>query len=145
MYAREFLLSFQHICTERPDGLPPMEVILGFDEKGSRGLPPKSPAGANPPQPFANDRNNNRRGPLNNSGDNFRRNSRDNIKGNNNNNLKNKPKPGVPILPAPAPLVHNPGAWAPRSERQKDSDPILVILRNATGYEFLILPFLHQG
>jgi translation initiation factor 4G len=32
MYDRNFLLQFQPLCTERPEGLPPMEVILGYDE-----------------------------------------------------------------------------------------------------------------
>lgn len=41
MYDRNFLLQFQALCTERPDGLPPMEVILGYDEG--------KPAGQFPP------------------------------------------------------------------------------------------------
>ena len=33
IYERNFLLQFQSVCTERPEGLLPMEVILGFDDK----------------------------------------------------------------------------------------------------------------
>eukprot|EP01087_Luapelamoeba_hula_P012953 TRINITY_DN366_c1_g1_i3.p1 TRINITY_DN366_c1_g1~~TRINITY_DN366_c1_g1_i3.p1 ORF type:complete len:920 (+),score=128.78 TRINITY_DN366_c1_g1_i3:934-3693(+) len=68
MYDRDFLLKFQPYCKERPSGLPPIEVILGYDDKkpngpggslgpmGPAGKPGKSPTGPQwrgPTSPFS--------------------------------------------------------------------------------------------
>eukprot|EP00005_Dracoamoeba_jomungandri_P008309 CAMPEP_0174277654 /NCGR_PEP_ID=MMETSP0439-20130205/61048_1 /TAXON_ID=0 /ORGANISM="Stereomyxa ramosa, Strain Chinc5" /LENGTH=1266 /DNA_ID=CAMNT_0015369991 /DNA_START=312 /DNA_END=4112 /DNA_ORIENTATION=+ len=42
MYERDFLLKFQPYCREPMPGLPPIEVILGYSDKGSSNFAKKS-------------------------------------------------------------------------------------------------------
>ncbi len=137
MYPREFLLQFQSVYTERPEGLPPIEVILGHDDKSGSKLRTSS---GGVPSPGTYPRNS-RQGPPgvvpgnnNNNFRDYRRESsggvgKDNRKGN---KIGKTPSSGA-ILPSPvAPLAHNPNAWRPSVG--KDADTTSVTLRNANGY-----------